>query len=68
MLIWVLGNLPSGLTRRRPRPVKIKEELITPDVNEENHAQPEEMDTSEDKSSSGGKSFALLLSVDHFNH
>lgn len=61
--MWILDTLPSGLTRRRPRPVKIKEEPITtPAVKEEKDEQPEEMDTSEDKSSSGENSL-LFLSV-----
>ena len=48
--------------------MKIKEEPITtPAVKEEKDEQPEEMDTSEDKSSSGENSFAVSLNIDHFN-
>ena len=53
-LILILGSLPSGLTRRRPRPVKAKEEIVTtPPVKEEKDREHEVMDTSGDKSSSG---------------
>ena len=48
--------------------MKIKEEPITtPAVKEEKDEQPEEMDTSEDKSCSGENRFAVLLFIDHFS-
>lgn len=52
----ILGDLPSGLTKRRPLKVKVKEQTsVTSPVDPEEHREEEDeqMDTSEENPSYG---------------
>lgn len=54
--VSILGELPSGLTKRRPLKVKVKEETsVTSPVDPEEHREEEDeqMDTSEENPSYG---------------
>jgi len=52
---WFVGDVLSGLTKRRPRQIKAKEEDVKPEPvkGDEDHGDDMEMETSEEQSSVG---------------